>query len=90
MPVLDLPLGSSKCRGFTFAFYIHQSQRGERQKALLGSLDYVASSIVLKAKDGKVLDAAKASVHQNELVIAALSLNEKVLKPYEVFECVML
>lgn len=55
-----------------------KSQQGGSHKALLGSLDYVASSVKLASSSGKILDAAKDSAYGNELVRAALSVNEKV------------
>eukprot|EP00250_Pteridium_aquilinum_P003795 c14080_g1_i1 orf=219-2813(-) len=55
-----------------------KSQHGGKHKALLGSLDYVASSMKLVSSSGKIIDAAKGSAYGNELVRAALSVNEKV------------
>lgn len=55
-----------------------ESQNGDKHRALLGSLDYVAASMKLVSSSGKVLNAAKSSAYGNELVRAALSVNEKV------------
>lgn len=55
-----------------------KSQHGGKHKALLGSLDYIASSMKLLSSSGKLVDAARSSAYGNELVRAALSVNEKV------------
>ncbi|MCO5591071.1 hypothetical protein L7F22_045048 [Adiantum nelumboides] len=55
-----------------------ESQNGGKHRALLGSLDYVASSMKLVSGTGKIINAAKSSAYGNELVRAALSVNEKV------------
>lgn len=55
-----------------------KSQHGDKHKALLGSVDYVASSMKLVSSSGKLVDVARSSAYGNELVRAALSVNEKV------------
>ncbi|KAL3701184.1 hypothetical protein R1sor_019206 [Riccia sorocarpa] len=47
-------------------------------RALLGSVEYIASSFKNPVESDNVRQAASASVHGNELVQAALSVNNKV------------
>ncbi|KAG6543160.1 hypothetical protein Mapa_015409 [Marchantia paleacea] len=47
-------------------------------RALLGSVDYIASSFKTSSESDDVRQAANASAHGNELVQAALSVNNKV------------
>ncbi|KAH7447119.1 hypothetical protein KP509_01G092000 [Ceratopteris richardii] len=55
-----------------------EPQNEGKHRALLGSLDYVTSSMNLVSSSGKILDAARSSAYGNELVRAALSVNKKV------------
>lgn len=55
-----------------------KSQHAGPHKALLGSLDYIASSLKSMSDTGKLYDAARDSAYGKELVRAALSVNEKV------------
>ncbi|EFJ33746.1 hypothetical protein SELMODRAFT_167322 [Selaginella moellendorffii] len=47
-------------------------------KALIGSLDYIASSFPSMSSSQKVREAARLSIHGNDLVHAVLSIDEKV------------
>lgn len=55
-----------------------KSQHGGPHKAIMGSLDYVASSLKSISDSGKIYEAARGSAYGSELVRAALSVNEKV------------
>ncbi|KAL2650473.1 hypothetical protein R1flu_018601 [Riccia fluitans] len=55
-----------------------EAQGGCPSRALLGSVDYIASSFKNPHESDNVRQAASSSAHGNELVQAALSVNNKV------------
>lgn len=57
---------------------VYQARDARPSRALLGSVDYIASSFKTSSESDDVRQAANASSYGNELVQAALSVNNKV------------